>query len=37
MDEAGDIVALSHHVCMIMSAQRNLQARSKPAEKPSKL
>lgn len=27
MDEVGDIVALSHHVCMILPAARNLAAR----------
>ena len=27
MDEAGDVVALSHHVCMILSAGRNLAGR----------
>lgn len=28
MDEAGDVVALSHHVCMILPAARNLAARN---------
>lgn len=28
MDEVGDIVALSHHVCMILPAARNLAARN---------
>ena len=28
MDETGDIVALSHHVCMILPASRNLAARN---------
>ncbi|KAJ8611906.1 hypothetical protein MRB53_037702 [Persea americana] len=28
MDESGEIVALSHHSCMIVSAARNLSARS---------
>ncbi|KAG9572338.1 hypothetical protein KCV04_g16535, partial [Aureobasidium melanogenum] len=37
MDDAGDIVALSHHICMIMSSERNLQARSKSAKPANKL
>lgn len=28
LDEVGDIVALSHHVCMIVSAERNLAKRN---------
>ena len=28
MDEVGDVVALSHHVCMILPASRNLAARN---------
>lgn len=30
MDEGGDIVALSHHVCFVVSADRNTSARRKP-------
>ena len=38
LDEAGDIVALSHHVCMVLSAERNLAKRtSKSDSKGSKL
>ncbi|KAG9980483.1 hypothetical protein KCU78_g21675, partial [Aureobasidium melanogenum] len=37
MDDTGDIVALSHHICMIMSAERNLQARSNSAKPANKL
>ncbi|KAF2757259.1 hypothetical protein EJ05DRAFT_511975 [Pseudovirgaria hyperparasitica] len=33
MDPAGDIVALSHHIVMILSAERNMKARRKPDEK----
>lgn len=36
MDEVGDIVALSHHVCMILPAARNLAAR-KTTNKDTKL
>lgn len=36
MDEVGDILALSHHVCMILPAARNLAAR-KPANTGAKL
>lgn len=36
MDEVGDIVALSHHVCMILPAARNLAARN-GANKEAKL
>ncbi|KAL1864905.1 hypothetical protein Daus18300_007472 [Diaporthe australafricana] len=36
VDETGDIVALSHHVCMILPAARNLAARS-AAKEESKL
>lgn len=36
MDEVGDIVALSHHVCMILPAARNLAAR-KSTNKDTKL
>lgn len=36
MDEVGDIVALSHHVCMILPAARNLAARN-TANKETKL
>lgn len=37
MDEEGEVVALSHHVCMVLSAERNLAKRTKTDEKPSKL
>ena len=30
LDEMGEIVALSHHVCLILSSERNLAARQKP-------
>lgn len=30
MDEGGDVVALSHHVCFIVGAERNTSARRKP-------
>lgn len=36
LDEVGDIVALSHHVCMILPAARNLAARN-TAKKETKL
>lgn len=36
MDDSGDIVALSHHVCMILPAERNLAKRS-TSENSSKL
>ncbi|KAJ9626351.1 hypothetical protein H2203_003983 [Taxawa tesnikishii (nom. ined.)] len=29
LDETGDIVALSHHVCLVLSAERNMAKRSK--------
>jgi len=29
LDEAGELVALSHHVAMIVGAERNLAARRK--------
>lgn len=35
MDEQGDIVALSHHVCLVVDVARNLAARSTTA--PTKL
>lgn len=37
LDETGDIVALSHHVCMVLSAERNLAARSNKEGSTSKL
>lgn len=33
MDEGGEIVALSHHVCFALSAERNLAGRRKSGEK----
>ncbi|KAK4992227.1 hypothetical protein LTR66_000412 [Elasticomyces elasticus] len=32
MDEDGDIVALSHHVCLVVSAERNMAGRRKRSE-----
>ncbi|GAB7349638.1 hypothetical protein MBLNU459_g0317t1 [Dothideomycetes sp. NU459] len=37
MDEVGDVVALSHHVCMVLSAERNLAKRDKTDKEASKL
>lgn len=37
MDGEGEVVALSHHVCMVLSAERNLAKRAKTDEKGSKL
>lgn len=37
MDEVGDIVALSHHVCMILPAARNLAARTTAKNTDAKL
>lgn len=37
MDEAGDVVALSHHVCMILSSERNLAQRTQSVGQDSKL
>ncbi|KAI9839606.1 MAG: hypothetical protein M1819_002232 [Sarea resinae] len=31
LDEPGDLVALSHHTCMVLSAERNLAQRTKSA------
>ncbi|KAI9821579.1 MAG: hypothetical protein M1832_003253 [Thelocarpon impressellum] len=33
LDDTDDVVALSHHVCLIVSAARNIAARSGPADK----
>ena len=33
MDEGGDVVALSHHVCFAVSAERNLKKREKSGSK----
>lgn len=35
MDEAGDIVALSHHVALVLDASRNLAQRNRAASSPS--
>ncbi|OCK84128.1 hypothetical protein K432DRAFT_320920 [Lepidopterella palustris CBS 459.81] len=32
LDEGGDIVALSHHVCLVLDAGRNLAARKNPSK-----
>lgn len=37
MDTEGDLVALSHHVCFAVSAERNLAARRKVEGSESKL
>jgi len=37
MDEHSELVALSHHVCMALSAERNLAKRKKPNSDNSKL
>ncbi|GAB7337684.1 hypothetical protein MBLNU457_g2973t1 [Dothideomycetes sp. NU457] len=37
MDEAGEVVALSHHVCMILSAGRNLAGRGEKKGTKSKM
>jgi len=37
MDESGELVALSHHVTLVLSAARNLAARSGANTKPSKI
>jgi hypothetical protein len=31
-DETGDIVALSHHMCLVVGVERNISKRSKPGE-----
>lgn len=36
-DESGEIVALSHHVTLVLDAQRNLSERSKPSITSSKI
>ncbi|KZF24623.1 hypothetical protein L228DRAFT_245601 [Xylona heveae TC161] len=37
LDETGDIVALSHHVCLILGAERNMAARKKNTNRETKL
>lgn len=36
LDDGGDVVALSHHVCLAVSAERNLAARKRGEQKPER-
>jgi len=36
LDDGGDVVALSHHVCLAVSAERNLAVRKRGEQKPAK-
>ena len=35
LDDGGDVVALSHHVCLAVSAERNLAVRKRGEQKPA--